>query len=55
MPPILIAQKISKRFGATPLFENISFAVHDGERIGLIGPNAGLGSSGSPQRPFGYP
>jgi ABC transport system ATP-binding/permease protein len=44
MPPILIAQNISKRFGATPLFENISFAVHDGEHIGLIGPN-GAGKS----------
>jgi hypothetical protein len=40
MPPILIAQNISKRFGANPLFDNLSFAVHDGDRIGLIGPNA---------------
>jgi ABC-type multidrug transport system ATPase subunit len=44
MPPILIAQSISKRFGATPLFDNISCAVHDGDRIGLIGPN-GAGKS----------
>ncbi|HEX8713608.1 MAG TPA: ATP-binding cassette domain-containing protein, partial [Terracidiphilus sp.] len=44
MPPILIAQNISKRFGATPLFEDVSFAVHDGDRIGLIGPN-GAGKS----------
>jgi ABC transport system ATP-binding/permease protein len=44
MPPILIAQSISKRFGATPLFDGISFAVHDGDRIGLIGPN-GAGKS----------
>jgi ATP-binding cassette subfamily F protein uup len=44
MPPILIAQNISKRFGAAPLFNNISFAVHDGDRIGLIGPN-GAGKS----------
>ena len=44
MPPILIAQNISKRFGANPLFENISYAVHDGDRIGLIGPN-GAGKS----------
>ena len=44
MPPILIAQSITKRFGATPLFEGISFAVHDGDRIGLIGPN-GAGKS----------
>jgi ATP-binding cassette subfamily F protein uup len=44
MPPILIAQKITKRFGAIPLFDSISFAVHDGDRIGLIGPN-GAGKS----------
>jgi ATP-binding cassette subfamily F protein uup len=44
MPPILIAQNITKRFGAVPLFDNISFAVHDGDRIGLIGPN-GAGKS----------
>jgi ATP-binding cassette subfamily F protein uup len=44
MPPILIAQNISKRFGATPLFDDLSFAVHDGDRIGLIGPN-GAGKS----------
>jgi ATP-binding cassette subfamily F protein uup len=44
MPPILIAQNISKRFGVTPLFENLTFAVHDGDRIGLIGPN-GTGKS----------
>jgi ATP-binding cassette subfamily F protein uup len=44
MPPILIAQNISKRFGVDPLFENISLAVHEGDRIGLIGPN-GAGKS----------
>ncbi|MGB0064753.1 MAG: ABC-F family ATP-binding cassette domain-containing protein [Terracidiphilus sp.] len=44
MPPILIAQNISKRFGAEPLFDSISCAVHDGDRIGLIGPN-GAGKS----------
>jgi ATP-binding cassette subfamily F protein uup len=44
MPPILNAQNISKRFGAKPLFQDISFAVHEGDRIGLIGPN-GAGKS----------
>ncbi len=44
MPPILIAQNISKRFGADPLFERVSLAVHDNGRIGLIGPN-GAGKS----------
>jgi ATP-binding cassette subfamily F protein uup len=44
MPPILNAQGLSKRFGAVPLFQNISFPVSDGDRIGLIGPN-GAGKS----------
>ena len=44
MAPIITAQNISKRFGAVPLFENLFFAVHDGDRIGLIGPN-GVGKS----------
>jgi len=44
MPPILNAQGLSKRFGAVPLFEDISFPVSDGDRIGLIGPN-GAGKS----------
>lgn len=44
MPPILNAQNISKRFGAKPLFQEIFFAVHEGDRIGLIGPN-GAGKS----------
>ena len=44
MPPILSAQGVSKRFGATPLFEEIHFAVNEGDRIGLIGPN-GAGKS----------
>lgn len=44
MPPILNAQGVSKRFGATPLFENLSFAVDEGDRIGFIGPN-GAGKS----------
>src|SRR5277367_3799397 len=44
MPPILNAQGVSKRFGAVPLFQDISFTVSDGDRIGLIGPN-GSGKS----------
>ena len=44
MPPILNAQGVSKRFGAVPLFDGISFVVSDGDRIGLIGPN-GAGKS----------
>ncbi|MFZ0817406.1 MAG: ABC-F family ATP-binding cassette domain-containing protein [Candidatus Sulfotelmatobacter sp.] len=44
MPPIINAQGISKSFGANPLFQNVSFTVSEGDRIGLIGPN-GSGKS----------
>jgi len=44
LPPIINAQKISKAFGAKPLFENVSFTVSERDRIGLIGPN-GSGKS----------
>ena len=44
MPPIINAQGISKAFGANPLFQNVSFTVTEGDRIGLIGPN-GSGKS----------
>jgi ATP-binding cassette subfamily F protein uup len=44
LPPIINAQRISKAFGAHPLFENVSFTVSEGSRIGLIGPN-GSGKS----------
>jgi ATP-binding cassette subfamily F protein uup len=44
LPPILSAQSLSKRYGVSPLFHNISFTVSEGERIGLIGPN-GSGKS----------
>ena len=43
-PPIANAQQISKAFGANPLFQNVSFTISDGDRIGLIGPN-GSGKS----------
>jgi ATP-binding cassette subfamily F protein uup len=44
LPPIINAQGISKAFGASPLFQNVSFTVSEGDRIGLIGPN-GSGKS----------
>jgi len=44
LPPIISAHYLSKRYGLHPLFQNISFNVSDGDRIGLIGPN-GSGKS----------
>jgi len=44
LPPIISAQGLSKRYGATPLFQNISFTVSEADRIGVIGPN-GSGKS----------
>lgn len=44
MPPIISAQGLSKRYGVAPLFQNISFTVSKGDRIGVIGPN-GSGKS----------
>jgi len=44
LPPIISAQGLSKKYGAAPLFQNISFTVSQGDRIGVIGPN-GSGKS----------
>jgi ABC transport system ATP-binding/permease protein len=44
LPPIISAQGLSKRFGVSPLFQNVSFIVPEGARIGIIGPN-GSGKS----------
>jgi ATP-binding cassette subfamily F protein uup len=44
LPPIISAQGLSKRYGAAPLFENVSFTVSERARIGVIGPN-GSGKS----------
>lgn len=44
MTPIINAQGLSKRYGISPLFENIPFTVSEGDRVGLIGPN-GSGKS----------
>lgn len=44
MPPLINVRSISKSFGAEPLFQNVSFTVSEGDRIGMIGPN-GSGKS----------
>lgn len=44
LPPIISAQGLSKRFGVSPLFQNVSFIVTEGARIGVVGPN-GSGKS----------
>jgi ABC transport system ATP-binding/permease protein len=44
LAPLISAQGLSKRYGSAPLFQNLSFTVSDGERIGVIGPN-GSGKS----------
>jgi len=42
--PVLDVQSLTKRFGAKVLFENISFAIAEGQRVGLIAQN-GTGKS----------
>lgn len=44
MVPIINAQGLAKRYRNTSLFQNVSFTVSEGDRIGLIGPN-GAGKS----------
>jgi len=44
-PPILMScQSLTKSFGVRPLFTGLTFAVHEGDHIGLVGPN-GAGKS----------
>jgi ATP-binding cassette subfamily F protein uup len=44
LAPLISAHGLSKRYGSAPLFQNLSFTVSEGERIGVIGPN-GSGKS----------
>lgn len=41
---LLTCERISKAFGARPVFENLSFTLNEGDHVGLIGPN-GSGKS----------
>src|SRR5437763_1196448 len=36
---LLSCTNISRGYGATPLFEHVSFEIHAGERVGFVGPN----------------
>ena len=44
MSLLLSCQSLTASFGATPLFEDLSLSISDGDRLGLIGPN-GSGKS----------
>jgi ATP-binding cassette subfamily F protein uup len=43
-PPLLRAENLTLTFGGKPLFEDVSFSVHAGDRIALVGRN-GSGKS----------
>jgi len=44
-PPALIGcEGLTKSFGGPPLFEGLTFALHEGDHVGLVGPN-GAGKS----------
>jgi len=39
MPLLLSAENLTKSYGSRPLFANLSFALNDGDHVGLVGPN----------------
>jgi ATP-binding cassette subfamily F protein uup len=44
VPVLLSCESVSKTYGARALFQNLSLAISDGERLGVMGPN-GSGKS----------
>src|SRR5262245_34460414 len=42
--PLIGCDDLTKSYGARPLFEGLSFVVHEGDHVGLVGPN-GAGKS----------
>jgi ABC transport system ATP-binding/permease protein len=43
-PALLSCEGVTKSFGGPPLFEELTFALHEGDHVGLVGPN-GAGKS----------
>src|SRR5574338_44481 len=41
---LLSCTNLSRGYDATPLFEDVTFEIHAGERVGFVGPN-GAGKS----------
>src|SRR5579862_8742482 len=44
MSVLISCQSVGKSYGTRELFENLTFGMNDGERLGVIGPN-GSGKS----------
>lgn len=44
MAVVLSCSAVSKQYGIAPLFQNLTLALHEGQRVGLTGPN-GSGKS----------
>jgi len=43
-PALLSCQGVTQSYGGPPLFEELTFVVHEGDHVGLVGPN-GAGKS----------
>jgi ABC transport system ATP-binding/permease protein len=44
LPVLIDCDRLAKGFGGGPLFEGLSFTLHEGDHVGLVGPN-GSGKS----------